>query len=91
MAGELFFNGRMWRQLLKDEQAVRFLELLYNRAGGAQAPDLNLNEVNNIVNNISEGMSRNLVEGDRLRHRLQAIENQDHGHALDSWHRGGYL
>lgn len=91
MSGELFFNARYWRALLKDEQAVRFLELLYNRAGGAQAPDLNLSEVNNIVNNISEGMSRSGVESDRLRHRLQEIESQDNGHALDYWHRGGYL
>ena len=77
--------------LLKDEQAVRFLELLYNRAGGAPAPELNLSEVNNIVTNISEGASRNLIENDRIRHRLQDIENMGHGHALDSWHRGGYL
>lgn len=91
MTGELHFNGRYWRQKLGDEQAVRFLELLYNRAGGAQAPDITLVEASDLITNINEEMNSIKSLNDRVRHRLQEIESADNGHALDAWHRGGYL
>lgn len=41
----LFFNGIWWRQFLGNEQAVRFLEELWRRAGGGPVPDLDIDQV----------------------------------------------
>ncbi len=75
MSGELFFNGRDWRDKGFNEQQVKFLELLYNRAGGAQAPELNLSEVSNMVSNIIIQMNSILSDNDKLRRRIQELEN----------------
>ncbi|MFD1216415.1 hypothetical protein [Microbulbifer celer] len=50
----LFFNGIWWRQHLKNEQAVRFLEELWRRAGGGPVPDQNLNQVVNEITQIDQ-------------------------------------
>lgn len=62
-----YFNGRLWRQLLgNNEQAVRFLEELWLRTGAGQPPDINLdqvvNEITQIDNSVrSLGVSLNSV------------------------------
>ena len=91
MTGELYFNGSYWRSVLKDEQAVKFLELLYNRAGGAQAPDLNLSQVIEMITNVGSEMTQIKAENDKLRHQIKELENGPGGYSLEGHYLGGYL
>ena len=76
MTGDLYFNRRFWLQQFDgDEQAVKFLELLFNRAGGSQAPDNNLTQLGDTITNISSTISQIISENDKLRHRVQELEN----------------
>lgn len=92
MSGELHFNSYFWRNFLKNEEAVKFLEFIYRRAGGAAAPDLNLTEISNIVEDIdtsTDDLPNILrIETNRLRHRIKALENKP-GYLFDK--RRGYL
>jgi len=67
------------------------LELLYTRAGGAQAPSLTLNEAADIITNISVAMAQIKSENDRIRHRLQELDNETSGYAVEGHDVGGYL
>lgn len=53
----LFFNGNWWRQFLGNNQAVRYLEELWRRAGGAQPPDLSLDQVVNQITSIDQSVT----------------------------------
>ncbi len=76
MPGEIYFNGRQWRQKGFSEQEVRFLELLWTRAGGAQEVTLNLNEVGDTITSIESGMRRYEAMIKRLEQRISELENE---------------
>lgn len=83
----LFFNGRVWRRLLDgDEQAVRLLEELYRRSGGAEPPSSTLTEVVTEVSTVTETTSRTAQGLDVLRRQLQiqrdTIQQQNLGFDL---------
>ena len=76
MPGEIYFNGREWRTFGCSEQQVKFLELLYNRAGGAQTVELSLQEVNNFITNVSSEQTSLRTVIRRLEHRINQLENE---------------
>ena len=76
MTGELFFNGREWRNLGLSEQQVRLIELLVNRTGGAQEPDLNLTEVNNITQKIESESSNFKHDLQTLKRKVESLDTQ---------------
>lgn len=76
MAGELYFNRGFWlRKFDNDEQAVKFLELLFNRAGGAQAPDVNLIQLGDMVTNLEGEMDIYRSRIRKLERRINELEN----------------
>lgn len=79
----LFFNGNWWRGFLKNEQAVRFLEELWRRAGGGPVPDQDLDQVIEEITQIDQsttGQGASLHQARQLASQLVAeameIENQ---------------
>lgn len=75
MASELYFNEQRWRQIGLQDQEIYFLRELLSRSGGSQAVTINLSQAGDMVTNINETMNNLRSEIDRLRHRIQELEN----------------
>lgn len=75
MTGEIFFNGRDWRDSGLNEQQVKFLELLYQRVGGSQSIDLDLSQVVNSVTEVQEINNDTATELEKLRLRVSQLED----------------
>lgn len=72
-----FFNGRQWRRLLNgDEQAVRFLEELWQRSGGGQVPDINLDQVVNLITQVDESVRVQGLDVSALRRAVSNLASE---------------
>ena len=76
MTGEIFFNGRQWRDFGLNEQQVKFLELLFNRAGGSQEVTLNLSQLGDSITNIEGSLRQYDSVIKKLEHRINQLENE---------------
>lgn len=72
-----FFNGRQWRRLLNgDEQAVRFLEELWQRSGGGRVPDINLDQVVNLITQVDESVRVQGLDVSALRRAVSNLAGE---------------
>lgn len=72
-----FFNGRQWRRLLNgDEQAVRFLEELWQRSGGGKVPDINLDQVVNLITQVDESVRVQGLDVSALRRAVSNLASE---------------
>ncbi|WP_299942119.1 hypothetical protein [uncultured Microbulbifer sp.] len=75
----LFFNGAFWRKFLKNEQAVRFLEGLWSRSGGAPSPDINLTQVVEEVTQVDRSTNVHGVSSHQVRATASAAVDDSEG------------
>lgn len=68
---EIYFNGRAWSKIV-GEQEKKFLEALWNRAGGAQEPAQNLGEVVTTITSLEQSSSAAMYEVQALKRIVAA-------------------
>lgn len=72
---DLYFNESRWRSLGLQDQEIFYLREMLSRVGGSQNISINLDEAGDLITNISESMNVLRAEIDKLRHRVQELEN----------------